>query len=123
MPNLTEQLKRDGNLLSRPKRPTKKKKGIRRASPRRQEQLKLYWAKRRAFLAANPLCQAAPIIKKLLGLHQTPVLGSVEIHHKRKPKSKYLNDETTWLAVSRWAHRWIEDNKSIARDLGLLHNI
>jgi hypothetical protein len=46
--------------------------------------------------------------------------ASVEIHHKKKPKCKYLNDESTWLAVSSWSHRFIEQHKDIARDLGLL---
>lgn len=45
---------------------------------------------------------------------------ATEIHHTRKPKCKYLNDESTWLAVSRWSHEFIEQNKSVARELGLL---
>lgn len=48
---------------------------------------------------------------------------SSEIHHTKKPKCKYLNDESTWMAVSREGHEWIEHHKSEARELGMLQNI
>jgi hypothetical protein len=48
---------------------------------------------------------------------------STEIHHTKKPKCKYLNDESTWLAVCREMHDKIENNKSWARSRGYLHNI
>jgi len=48
---------------------------------------------------------------------------SNQIHHTKKPKCKYLNDITTWLAASPIGHEWVENNKREARKLGLLENI
>lgn len=48
---------------------------------------------------------------------------ATQIHHMKKPKSKYLNDESTWMAVSSHAHRYIEDHKSEARKKGYLFDI
>jgi len=48
---------------------------------------------------------------------------SNQIHHSRKPKCKYLNDESTWFACSPEEHEWVESHKGEARSLGLLHNI
>lgn len=80
-----------------------------------------YSVRRKAYLAAHPFCEAhesiAHFLRWPIGI---PIPQATEIHHMKKPKCKYLNDEGTWLAVSAWAHRWIEDNKSIARRLALL---
>lgn len=51
------------------------------------------------------------------------VPAATEIHHTRKPKATYLNDERTWLAVCREMHEKIEQNKSWARERGYLQNI
>lgn len=48
---------------------------------------------------------------------------STEIHHTKKPKATYLNDESTWLAVCREMHEKIENNKAWARSKGYLQNI
>jgi hypothetical protein len=115
-------------------RPPKVKKGarkrVRQVSLKRERENRIYSVKRRAFLQAHPFCDAwrtivdkAPVSTLVWGGHtHIPQARppSEEIHHTRKPKQTYFLDESTWLAVSRWAHDWIEDHKSTARQLGLL---
>lgn len=112
----------------KPKKPLKRTTKPRPMSPKRQRESRVYTQKRKAFLAAHPKCMAWPrilehVASKPGGLATLPYMAdfsSTEIHHMKKPKCKYLNDESTWLAVCRWSHEWIENNKSIARQLGLL---
>ncbi len=134
--NLTEQLKRDGNLLRRPEKTGPKPKRFlkrtvrpRQVSSKRAKEGRVYSVKRKAYLEAHPKCQAYDIIAAEWRLNEGQGIPdhwpqscppSVEIHHKRKPKCKYLNDESTWLAVCRWSHEFIEANKSTARALSLL---
>ncbi len=103
----------------------KARKRIPKVSKKRGVQLGEYRKKRKAFLKENPYCEAFWTI--VTHTKTMPVIGfygtgpaSVEIHHMKKPKCRYLNDESTWLAVCRWSHDWIEDHKDIARTLGLL---
>lgn len=127
--NYTAQLKQDGNLLARPPKKAKSPpKPLPRVSKKRAKQLREYAKRRRAFLDDFRYCQAWETIMDWLFHNEKATWKisprehpkSTEIHHMKKPKCKYLNDETTWLAVSRWAHNWIEDHKNIARELGLL---
>lgn len=46
-----------------------------------------------------------------------PNLRATEIHHMRG-RGKYLNDTSTWLAVSRPGHEWIENNPKLSRERG-----
>ena len=48
-----------------------------------------------------------------------PSLPSSEIHHK-KGRGKYLNDTSTWLAVSRIGHEWIHSNVALATERGFM---
>lgn len=121
--------------LQRGQKAPKKRKRINSVSKKRSEALRIYAKKRRAFLAKRRLCQAYDRIVFWAGKNamrsslaldtwyevpfdRTPL--ATEIHHTKKPRSKYLNDESTWLAVCRWSHNWIENNKSTARQVGLL---
>ena len=119
--------------LDRGSSPKKPRKRIPKVTAKRAKANREYAKRRKAFLAAHPMCMAWTRITEHLAscgdpwaLSQSclPPIGpmgwATEIHHMRKPKRKYLNDESTWLAVSPWSHRWIEDNKSTARLLGLL---
>jgi hypothetical protein len=120
--------------LNRTKSGPKPKRRLPKMSSKRQRENRIYLVKRRAFLEAHPLCQAwATIVfsrhalfvgpnTSVLEVLSTPVSQpqSTEIHHTKKPKCKYYLDESTWLAVCRWSHRWIEDHKDLARELGLL---
>lgn len=67
--------------------------------------LKTYSIMRREFLKANPKCAVFPW------------KDATEIHHK-KGRGKYLNDPTTWLAVSREGHQWIEIHPVEAKEKG-----
>lgn len=110
--------------------PLKRKTRLRPMSTKRQREAKIYSQKRKAFLEDRPECEAygiimlnAPINTLYLGRgYSIPVTcpASTDIHHVHgRVGSAYL-DEGTWLAVSRWAHRWIHDNPKIARQLRLL---
>lgn len=109
-------------------RTQKPRKPLKHVSKKRGAANREYAKRRKAFLAAHPMCQAWPTIlhwaMQRPGMLETlPYMKwfySEEIHHTKKPKCKYLNDESTWLAVSRWSHDWIENHKDIARKIGLL---
>lgn len=119
----------------------KKKRWIPKVTPERAAANREYSKRRKAYLIAHPYCM---IFIKLKGLKEEEVIrnnglvwipnsvyGSAkrqvpiatEIHHSRKPKKTYLNDESTWFAASREYHEWAENHKNLARELGVLHNI
>jgi hypothetical protein len=68
---------------------------------------KLYRPRRARWLARNTVCAVT-------GTRAT------EVHHARGRVGTLLIDERFWVAVSRPGHRWIEDNKELARKSGLL---
>lgn len=127
--NYRLQIAQDGNLLRRSAPQKKPKKPLRRVSKKRERENREYAKRRKRYLAEHPFCEAHPTI--LMWAYEfdnelfrgMPLVrpASIEIHHTRKPKCKYLNDESTWLAVCRWSHDWIENHKDIARELCLLH--
>lgn len=121
------------------KSPIKRKTPLRKVSPKRAKENRIYMEKRAAFLKAHPYCQiwmrrndyteatimfwdyllrqGDVFLKPLFANH---IPRSTEIHHTKKPKCKYLNDESTWLAASHQEHVWVENHKGEARRLGLL---
>lgn len=112
---------------------------IRRVSLKRAIANQNYYKLREAFLKAHPWCQvwlAERGIKEgevaqdglcrwvdEAGLYYGCAPISTEIHHKKKPKATYLNDVSTWMAVCRESHEWIENHKSQAREHGWLENV
>lgn len=94
------------------KTPLKRSVGLKRGAPLKKvsktmvSKLKLYSAQRKRFLEMNPTC----------ALYGIP---AVDVHHVFG-RGKYLLDESTWLAVSREAHRKIHDNPKWAREMGYL---
>jgi hypothetical protein len=84
-----------------------KRKAIPRQSEKRKVLDKEYSKLRKAFLTENPKCAVFPD------------LPSDQVHH-RKSRGKYLNDVSTWSAVSAEGHRWIHDNPKAAKERGLL---
>lgn len=116
---------------------------LRRVSKKRKAALVEYYARRKIFLVLHPYCQVwlaengfkesdifqitgrGGVVARKDGFRcqEYSVPRSSEIHHTKKPKATYLNDETTWLAVSREMHDKIEQNKSWAREKGYLQNI
>lgn len=116
MPNLTEQLKRDGNLLAKSPRPKKQPKRIPAMSAKRKKEAAIYSKKRKAFLEAHPLCQATWLIWP----NRPTRPAATDTHHVKGRLTGYYLDERTWLAVSREAHNWIHSHPTEARRLGLL---
>jgi hypothetical protein len=122
-----------------------RRKPIRKVSKRRAAAMVEYRRRRIAFLEKHPFCQVwimetlecdeeltpyeaeAFILKKngIFYLNGSLIFAprSTDIHHTKKPKATYLNDESTWLAVCREMHDKIENNKSWAREKGYLKNI
>lgn len=77
------------------KPPKKKQAKIKPVSDKLSKELRMYSKLRKQFLIENPFCAVYP--------H----LPATDIHHK-KGRGKYLNDTSTWLAVSREGHTRIE---------------
>jgi hypothetical protein len=51
-------------------------------------------------------------------LHERVRQRATEVHHKRGRVGKFYLDVSTWLAVSREGHQWIERHRAAARDRG-----
>ena len=68
----------------------------------------LYMPLKRLFLHANPFCSVNPGKK------------ATDIHHTRGRNGPLLLDIRFWKGVSRDGHRWIDNNPSKARAMGLL---
>ena len=77
---------------------------IRPISKKRAEQLKEYAKLRKEFLRGK-MCAVYPHLK------------ATDIHHKRG-RVGYLLDTSTWLAVSRLGHIYIEEHPKEAYEKG-----
>ncbi len=67
-----------------------------------------YSKRRAAYLVIHPHCEA-----KIPGCTAT----ATDIHHKAGRGENHLKI-STWLAVCRNCHRWIEENPDAAKELG-----
>lgn len=67
-----------------------------------------YSKRRTAFLVIHNQCQA-----KLVGCTGK----ATDVHHKAGRGDNHLKI-STWLAVCRTCHRWIEENPDAAKELG-----
>jgi hypothetical protein len=107
-----------------------------RVSLRRLQELALYWERRRRFLREHPFCEFWLACRGVTQAEAIAARGwvcrhgvwrraprSSEVHHRDKRRGGRLLDETQWLAVSRRAHRFIEEHKGAARALGFLRPI
>jgi hypothetical protein len=85
-----------------------KPKSIRPVSIKMQATMDEYGKKRTGFLALNSKCQAI-----------LPGCTSVatDVHHKMG-RGEHHNNMSTWLAVCRTCHKWIEENPRDAKELG-----
>ena len=88
-------------VITEAKKPIK----IRRLSKRLEAKTRLYNRLRIEFLKVNPWCAVYP--EKM----------ATQIHHSRG-RGIYLNDLSTWVAVSMEAHQRIELNPNWARENG-----
>jgi len=93
----------------KPVRKPKQQKPIRKVSKKREVENREYAKLRKKFFEnpGNIFCAVFP--------H----LLATEIHHTRG-RGKYLNDVSTWLAVSREGHIWIHENVKLATERGFM---
>lgn len=87
-----------------------KPKSIAPVSEKRRVAMDEYSKKRAAFLALYPICQA-----KLVGCTAT----TTDVHHKAGRVGDNYLKVSTWLAVCRNCHKFIEENPESAKELGL----
>lgn len=103
--------------------PLKRKTRLRSLSKKRRKINEEYLRLRAEFLKAHPYCQwfeaENDIDRRVMinGFAFVPL--SQEIHHRRG-RGKYLCDTSTWMAVSRNAHRWIHDHPKESYQKGYL---
>jgi hypothetical protein len=88
----------------------KPRKPIRRRSLKKQAEDKIYFARRKIFLAANPLCAIS------VDLGENPPRLATDIHHMKGRLGKNYLDEQFWLPVSRHWHRQLHDNPKWAKE-------
>jgi 5-methylcytosine-specific restriction endonuclease McrA len=98
-----------------------KRTPLRRVSKKRAKENRQYSVLSDEYLLENPLCEAG-IVLMVNGIESNCKRCASEIHHKAK-RGKNLNNVETWIPVCRPCHNWIENNKRIARELGLLEYI
>lgn len=91
------------------KEPPKKPKPV---STKMKELNDEYSRMRLLYLTANPFCKA-----NLQGCTKV----ATDVHHKAGRGENHLK-MTTWVAVCRSCHRWIEENPKEAKELGLSEN-
>lgn len=109
-------IKREG-FHRKPKAPRKgpgapkPRKAMKRVSTARAIAAKVYTAKRRVFLAENPMCQAG-----LDGCQG----AAVECHHKAGRHGKNFLDVSTFVALCSNCHLAVHASPNKARSLGLL---
>jgi len=97
-------LKQDGYPVVKRSRPKQKSK-------KKSAQDTVYSQLRRVFLTKHPMCQA-----HLPGICTQK---STDVHHTARRGENYLK-VSTWMAVCRKCHGWIEENPEEAKDLGFL---
>lgn len=109
MPNLAEQLKRDGHLLAKSPRPKKQPKRIPAMSkdPVKRGVRLRYFKLARTFKNENKICQ------------RCGVAPTTDVHH-RNGRGKFLNDVETFVALCRPCHMWVHSHPSEARAANLL---
>ena len=78
-------------------------------SKKMRETMDEYSKRRAAFLIVHSKCEA-----KLVGCTG----GATDVHHKAGRGENHLKI-STWLAVCRSCHTWIETNPAEAKELGL----
>lgn len=86
-----------------------KPKPVPARSVKMQKTMDEYTKKRTAFLALHPICQA-----RLIDCTR----DATDVHHKAG-RGENHNNVSTWLAVCRSCHRWIEEHPVEAKELGL----
>lgn len=117
------------------KTPLKRRsKPIRKVSVKRSSQLREYFAARERYLADHPICmvwlaengfsnnQVLLDSSSVMTFHTMGAPAATEVHHKDKRRGARLLDQMHWMAVCRFNHNRIENNKAWARANGFLLN-
>ena len=86
-----------------------KPKSIAPVSKKRQVAMDEYSKRRQLFFITNPICKA-----KLVGCTGP----ATDVHHKAGRVGENYLKISTWLALCRSCHRWVEDNPIEAKELG-----
>jgi hypothetical protein len=86
-----------------------KPKSISPVSAKRRVEMDEYSKKRTAFLIVKPQCEA-----KLVDC----TIKSTDVHHKTGRVGDNYLKISSWLAVCRNCHNWIENNPVEAKELG-----
>lgn len=77
-------------------------------SDKRKSEKEIYLKLRLKFLQKFEVCQICS------------VRFSGDIHHKKGTAGAYYLDTTTWMALCRPCHQYLENNKKWARSMGFL---
>lgn len=90
--------------------PLKRRKRLSPISAKRSKESAIYAKERKKFLKLYPYCEA----------NFDDCWGAATQVHHIKGRGKHYLDVASWLPVCGHCHRFIHDNPSTARDLGLL---
>jgi 5-methylcytosine-specific restriction endonuclease McrA len=91
------------------KKPLRRKKALRRQSPRQKGRLAIYYYLRAPFMENNPVCQICGVEK------------STDVHHRKYRYGPLLYDQQWWMAVCRSCHKnKIHGDVKNARKMGWL---
>lgn len=90
-----------------------RKTPLRKASPKRAEELALYRQERDVWLAEHPVCS---ILLALYGC----TYHTQELHHFRGRNGSLLRDKRFWMPVCKACHAYLHAHPTFARESGYL---
>lgn len=89
----------------------RRRKTLRRRSPKLAARMVRYYELRRIFLELHPYCQIrGPGCE----------IRSRDIHHRKGRYGRLLNETLFWMALCRVCHDWVHDHSIEARKRGYL---
>jgi hypothetical protein len=100
-----------------------------RISKARSADRRTYAKDREDYLAEHPWCQIfiarrglneAEAIAKNGYSHGKKIPRATQIHHRNKSRGDRLLDKLWWMSACAEEHEWVENNKTEAREIGLL---
>lgn len=87
----------------------KRKHPLRRASKKREQELKVYHSLKAYILSQRPYCERPGCLQE-----------ATQIHHVKGRAGHLLCDVTFWMALCQPCHTWIHSHAKLAREAGLL---
>lgn len=91
-----------------------RKAGLKSVSSKRAKENRIYTERRKAFLIANPTCDAHHALVAL-----DSCAPATEVHHMAGRGKNFLNEDT-WLPVCQGCHLTIHAHPNTARELGFI---